>query len=112
MTTPEQFRVWLDAPEGSHLEFKSATGEFHFEKLVDYCVAIATKAAAGSSSGSRTVAVRAGARAGIRPAFKVRASGAYRSMSQAMSTYNLINHADSMIYMRHVCAGPHSRADL
>src|SRR3989304_5974557 len=43
MTTPEQFQSLLEAPEGSHLEFKSATGKFHLEKLVDYCVAIANE---------------------------------------------------------------------
>lgn len=42
-TSPEQFQEWLNAPEGGHLEFKSATGGFHFEKLVDYCVAIANE---------------------------------------------------------------------
>ena len=42
-TTPEQFQAWLDAPEASHFEFKSASGGFHFEKLVDYCVAIANE---------------------------------------------------------------------
>ena len=42
-TTPEQFQSLLESPEGSHLEFKSATGGFHFEKLVDYCVAIANE---------------------------------------------------------------------
>lgn len=43
MTTPDQFQAWLDAPEGGHLEFKSATGGFHFEKLLDYCVALANE---------------------------------------------------------------------
>ncbi|MEW6363706.1 MAG: ATP-binding protein [Acidobacteriota bacterium] len=43
MTTPEQFLSWLEAPEGSRLEFKSATSGFHFEKLVDYCVALANE---------------------------------------------------------------------
>ncbi len=43
MTTPEQFQVLLETPEGSHIEFKSATGGFHFDKLVDYCVAIANE---------------------------------------------------------------------
>lgn len=42
-TTPEQFQAWLDAPEGRDLEFKSATGGFHFDRLVDYCVAIANE---------------------------------------------------------------------
>lgn len=43
MTTPEQLQVWLQSPEGSQLEFKSATSGFHFERLVDYCVAIANE---------------------------------------------------------------------
>lgn len=43
MTTAAQFQEWLDAPEGRQLEFKSATGGFHFDKLVDYCVAIANE---------------------------------------------------------------------
>lgn len=43
MTTPEQFQRWLAAPEGPRLEFKSATGGFHFDKLVDYCVALANE---------------------------------------------------------------------
>lgn len=43
MTTPEQFQSWLEAPEGKHLEFKSATGGFSFDKLVDYCVALANE---------------------------------------------------------------------
>jgi hypothetical protein len=43
MTTPEQFQVWLETPEGGPLEFKSARMGFHFDKLVDYCVAIANE---------------------------------------------------------------------
>lgn len=43
MTTPEQFRSWLDAPEGARLEFKSAAGGYHFDKLVEYCVALANE---------------------------------------------------------------------
>lgn len=43
MTTPEQFESWLKAPESTRLEFKSATGGFHFDKLVDYCVALANE---------------------------------------------------------------------
>lgn len=42
-TTTEQFQSWLCAPEGPELEFKSATSGFHFDKLVDYCVAIANE---------------------------------------------------------------------
>jgi ATP-dependent DNA helicase RecG len=42
-TTPEQFRQWLQAPEGPRLEFKRAARNFHFEKLAEYCVAIANE---------------------------------------------------------------------
>jgi len=42
-TTREQFLAWLGQPEGARLEFKSAAGQFHFEKLVDYCVALANE---------------------------------------------------------------------
>lgn len=43
MTTTEQFERWLNEPEGTRLEFKSASNNFHFEKLVDYCVALANE---------------------------------------------------------------------
>lgn len=43
MTTPEQIAEWLAAPEGRQLEFKTAANSFHFEKLVDYCVALANE---------------------------------------------------------------------
>lgn len=42
-TTPEQLQVWLSEPEGIHLEFKEARQNFHFEKLVEYCVALANE---------------------------------------------------------------------
>ena len=42
-TTPEQFQLLLAANEGSRLEFKSAKGEFHFDELVNYCVALANE---------------------------------------------------------------------
>ena len=42
-TTPEQFQTHLEAPEGTRLEFKSATGGFHFDELVKYCVALANE---------------------------------------------------------------------
>ena len=42
-TTPEEFQHWLDAPEGDKLEFKTASNNFHFEKLVEYCVALANE---------------------------------------------------------------------
>jgi len=42
-TTPEQFRQWLTEPEGTRLEFKEAKRNFHFEELVQYCVALANE---------------------------------------------------------------------
>ena len=42
-TTPEQFQAWLNAPEGTRLEFKTASNNYHFEDLVDYCVALANE---------------------------------------------------------------------
>jgi hypothetical protein len=36
-------REWMDAREDEHLEFKEAKTNFHFEKLVDYCVALANE---------------------------------------------------------------------
>jgi ATP-dependent DNA helicase RecG len=42
-TTAEQLHRWLAEPEGIHLEFKEAKQNFHFEKLVEYCVAIANE---------------------------------------------------------------------
>jgi ATP-dependent DNA helicase RecG len=42
-TTREQLQQWLDAPEGARLEFKEAKQNYHFEKLVDYCVALANE---------------------------------------------------------------------
>ena len=42
-TTDEQLRQWLEAPEGSRFEFKEAKQNYHFEKLVDYCVALANE---------------------------------------------------------------------
>ena len=43
VTTPEQFAKYLSAPEGTRLEFKSARGEYHFDKVVEYCVALANE---------------------------------------------------------------------
>lgn len=43
MTSGEQIARWLSEPEGERLEFKSARNNFHFEKLVDYCVALANE---------------------------------------------------------------------
>ena len=42
-TTREQLQRWLDEPEGTRLEFKEAKQNFHFDKLVEYCVAIANE---------------------------------------------------------------------
>ncbi len=42
-TTREQLQRWLDEPEGTNLEFKEARKNFHFQKLVEYCVALANE---------------------------------------------------------------------
>ncbi|MGK2925260.1 MAG: AlbA family DNA-binding domain-containing protein [Lysobacterales bacterium] len=42
-TTAEQLQHWLAEPEGIHLEFKEAKQNYHFEKLVEYCVALANE---------------------------------------------------------------------
>lgn len=42
-TTPEQLQHWLAEPEGVNLEFKEAKHNFHFDKLVEYCVALANE---------------------------------------------------------------------
>jgi ATP-dependent DNA helicase RecG len=41
--TVDQFRQWLLGREGEHLEFKEAKNNFHFEKLVKYCAALANE---------------------------------------------------------------------
>lgn len=38
-----QLEEWLDAKEDEHLEFKEAKNNFHFEKLVKYCAALANE---------------------------------------------------------------------
>ena len=43
MTTPEQFQSFIDAVEGSHFEYKEARGNYHFDELVRYCVALANE---------------------------------------------------------------------
>lgn len=43
MTSPEQISLWLAEPEGERIEFKTASNNFHFEKLADYCVALANE---------------------------------------------------------------------
>ncbi|HUY88360.1 MAG TPA: ATP-binding protein [Pirellulales bacterium] len=39
----QQLEEWLKAKEGQHLEFKEAKNNFHFEKLVKYCAALANE---------------------------------------------------------------------
>ena len=42
--TPTQLQEWIEASsEDEHLEFKEAKNNFHFEKLVKYCAAIANE---------------------------------------------------------------------
>src|SRR6185295_6535870 len=42
-TTREQLQLWLAEPESTRLEFKEAKQSYHFEKLVEYCVALANE---------------------------------------------------------------------
>lgn len=42
-TTIEQLHHGLKEPEGIHLEFKEAKQNYHFDKLVEYCVALANE---------------------------------------------------------------------
>ena len=42
-TTPEQLQQWLTEPEGARLEFKEAKARYDFEKLLQYCVALANE---------------------------------------------------------------------
>ena len=39
----DQLQKWMNDPEDEHLEFKEAKSNFHFEKLVKYCVALANE---------------------------------------------------------------------
>ena len=39
----QQLQQWLAAKEGEHLEFKEAKANFHFERLVKYCAALANE---------------------------------------------------------------------
>ena len=39
----EQLHQWLNEPEGTTLEFKEAKQNFHFDKLLEYCVALANE---------------------------------------------------------------------
>jgi len=41
--TTQQLQQWLNAKENEHLEFKEAKNNFHFEKLVKYCAALANE---------------------------------------------------------------------
>jgi ATP-dependent DNA helicase RecG len=41
--TIQQLQQWLAAKENEHLEFKEAKNNFHFEKLVKYCAALANE---------------------------------------------------------------------
>ncbi len=43
LTTAEQLQHWLAEPEGVRLEFKEAKQNYHFDKLVEYCVALANE---------------------------------------------------------------------
>lgn len=43
MTSIEQVRAWLSEPEGTRLEFKEAKTGYQFDKLVEYCVALANE---------------------------------------------------------------------
>jgi ATP-dependent DNA helicase RecG len=43
MTTIAEIESWLDTDEDEHLEFKEARQQFDFEKLVDYCIALANE---------------------------------------------------------------------
>ncbi|MBL8897350.1 MAG: putative DNA binding domain-containing protein [Planctomycetes bacterium] len=42
-TTVAEIDAWLQAAEGEHLEFKEAKQNFHFEKLLKYCAALANE---------------------------------------------------------------------
>ena len=39
----QQLQEWLNAKEDEHLEFKEAKNNFHFEKLLKYCAALANE---------------------------------------------------------------------
>lgn len=43
MTTHDEFQALLASPEGPRVEFKTASGGFHFDHLADYCVALANE---------------------------------------------------------------------
>lgn len=43
MTTTDELCELIQKPEGTNVEFKSASGGFHFDELVKYCVAMANE---------------------------------------------------------------------
>ncbi len=43
MISLDQLRGWMDGKENEHLEFKEAKNNYHFDKLVKYCVALANE---------------------------------------------------------------------
>lgn len=43
MTTLDDLNAWMQGRENEHLEFKEAKNNFHFDKLVKYCVALANE---------------------------------------------------------------------
>jgi len=43
MVSTQQLQKWLNAKEDEHLEFKEARNNFHFEKLLKYCAALANE---------------------------------------------------------------------
>jgi ATP-dependent DNA helicase RecG len=43
MTSPDAFRALIESPESARVEFKAASGGFHFDELVKYCVALANE---------------------------------------------------------------------
>ena len=43
ITSLEQLEGWMNDQEDEHLEFKEAKANFHFEKLVKYCAALANE---------------------------------------------------------------------
>lgn len=42
-TSREQLHQWLTEAEGTNIEFKEAKQNYHFDKLMDYCVALANE---------------------------------------------------------------------
>lgn len=42
-TSLDQLKSYVEVPEGPQFEFKEASQNYHFEKLVDYCVALANE---------------------------------------------------------------------